>query len=279
MHRFFKIILIVLFPLVGFCQTTKKVLIEGQGLPIIILPGGVVDISAFAPHAKELSANYKIIRMEHFNVQYADEKKILPSNYSVLTESEAIGKTLDSLGIDIPVVVVGASYGAVIALDFALNHSNRIHSLVLFEPPSFWIADLKNEAPNGMEAMKALTAKFTASASITEEDVKKFRCQLLNCDSIDITKLPQWSAWVTQKDRVRGLAATGAYRNTISNLHKFTKPVLLMNGASTVVFHKRINELLAAEFSNVTKKEIPGGHNASVLSSKEFIQALRDFIK
>jgi hypothetical protein len=40
-----------------------------------------------------------------------------------------------------------------------------------------------------------------------------------------------------------------------------------------------MNQLLAAEFPNVIRKEIPGGHNAPVASPKEFIKTLTDFIK
>ena|ERR1051326_353336 len=269
----------VFFHFSSSAQHIKKVLVDGEGVPIVMLPGGTADISAYAPHAKELSANYKVIRMEHLSVQYADEGRILPANYSVKTESEAIGNTLDSLRVKEPIVLVGWSYGAVIAIDFALNHSKQIRSLVLFEPPSFWIAEERKESPEGMKRMEDLSCRFLPSAVITEEDVKDFRCDLLNCDSIDIKKLPQWLTWLKQKDRLRGLAAVSAYKNKIKNLHRFKKPVLLMNGSSTVAFHKRINELLAAEFPNVTRKEIPGGHNAPVASSKQFIDAITDFIK
>jgi hypothetical protein len=55
--------------------------------------------------------------------------------------------------------------------------------------------------------------------------------------------------------------------------------VLLINGASTVAFHKRINQLLAAEFPNSFQKEIPGGHNAPVAYPADFIKAMTDFIK
>lgn len=280
MFKIHKFLITILFvPFTISAQFIKKVLVEGEGIPIVMLPGGTVDISAYAPHAKELSIRYKVIRMEHFNVQYATENKILPADYSVKMESEAIALTLDSLTIHEPIVLVGWSYGAVIGLDFALNHPERIRSLVLFEPPSFWIAKAKKESPEGMHAMQDITAGFLPSAIITEEDVKNFRCELLNCDSIDIKKLSQWPTWLEQKDRLRGLAVIGTYNNKIRRLHRFQKPVLIINGSFTVAFHKRINELLAAEFPNTEKKEIPGGHNAPVAYSKEFIKTLIDFIK
>ncbi len=58
-------------------------------------------------------------------------------------ESEAIKFTLDSLNIKEPVILVGHSYGGLIAFDFALNHPDHIRSLVLIEPPIFGIAEIK----------------------------------------------------------------------------------------------------------------------------------------
>lgn len=271
-------IVLLLLPFFNSAQLTKKVLVEGQGQPIIMLPGGTADILAYTPHAKELSAKYMVIRMEHLNVQFADEGRTLPANYAVKMESEAIGTTLDSLHIDEPIILAGWSYGAVIALDFALSHPERIKALVLFEPPSFWIAKEKKESPEGMKTMQGHSSGFGPATIITEKDVIDFRCGLLNCDSIDIKKHPQWSTWLKQKDRLRGLAAVNKYKNKIKNLNRFTKPVLVMNGSTTVVFHKRINELLAAEFPHAVKKEIPGGHNAPVAYATEFTKAITDFI-
>jgi pimeloyl-ACP methyl ester carboxylesterase len=280
MHRIYPVLFIVLFlPVLSSAQFVKKVLVDGKGAPIVMLPGGTADISVFEPHAKELSKNHKVIRMEHFNVQFADQGRTLPSDYSVETESEAIGRTLDSLMISEPVVLVGWSYGAVIALDFALHHRERIASLILSEPPSFWIAQAKRESPQGMQRIIDLTSRFSPLAVITEQDVKDFRCSFLNCDSIDITKLPQWATWLKQKDRLKGMAAVSKYTNKIEILRHFGKPVLIINGSSTVIFHRRINELLAAELPNAVRKEIPGGHNAPIASPQEFIECITNFIK
>ena len=97
-----------------------------------------------------------------------------------------------SPGVKDPIVMVGWSYGAVIALDFALNHPKRVRSLVLFEPPSFWIAKEKKESPEGIDKMRGHTAGYISTAIITEDDVQNFRCGLSNYDSIAIKKHPQW---------------------------------------------------------------------------------------
>jgi len=250
----------------------KIVLIEGEGTPIVMLNGGTADMSVFAVHSKELSPNYKVIRMEQFNIQYATENLVLPKNYSVRMESEAIKFTLDSLNIKEPVVLVGHSYGGLIAFDFALNHPNYVRSLVLIEPPVFGIADSKNESPEGMKEMRKLSKQFTPQADITEDMVKQFRCELMNCDTFDIRQHPLWKTWIKQKNRLRGLSAVSNYKIDLKKLHQFQKPVLIVTGTQTVPFHKRIDELLTVEFSFAKTASIQGGHTAVNTNAKEFIE-------
>jgi 3-oxoadipate enol-lactonase len=257
----------------------KKVLVDGNGIPIVMLAGGTADISAYAFHAKELSANYLVIRMEHFNVQYATEGLILPKNYSVQTESEAIKYTLDSLNIREPVILVGHSYGGLIALDFALNYPDHVRKLILLEPPVFGVLEAMNESPEGAKKMLDLSKELGPEAEISEEKVERFRCALLNCDSISIRQHPQWPNWVKQKNRLRGLSAVGEYKVDLRKLQSFTKPVLVVTGSTTVAFHKRIDEILVSKFQNSKGVMIPGGHSFPATAPNELLHYLKDFIK
>ena len=257
----------------------KKVLIEGEGTPIVMLAGGTADMTVFTVHSKELSRNYKVIRMEQFNVQYATDGLTLPKDYSVQMESEAIKLTLDSLDLIDPIVLVGHSYGGLVAFDFAINHPDYIRSLVLIEPPVFSISEAKNEYPEGMKKMQELTKEFTPQAKITEDMVKLFRCDLMNCDTFDIHQHPLWATWVKQKNRLRGLSVVNKYQINLNKLHQFQKPVLIITGTQTVSFHKRIDELLAEEFSSVKTASIQGGHTAINTNPNEFIECLLKFLK
>ncbi len=257
----------------------KEVLIEGEGRPILMLNGGTADMSVFAVHSKELSGSYEVIRMQQFNVQYATDGLVLPKDYSVRMESEAIKFTLDFLNINEPIVVIGHSYGGLIALGFALNYPDRIRSLVLIEPPVFGIAQKKNESPEGMRRMQELVKDFTPQADITEDMVKRFRCELMNCDMFDIRQHPLWMTWVEQKNRLRGLSVTGNYKISFKKIHRFKKPVLIITGTQTVPFHRRINELLAAEFPFAKIAGIEGGHTAMNTNPNEFIKVLLEFLK
>jgi pimeloyl-ACP methyl ester carboxylesterase len=57
---------------------TKQVLIDGKGQPIVLLHGGTFDFNSFEPHAKLLADSFLVIRMQQFNVQYANEGWTLP---------------------------------------------------------------------------------------------------------------------------------------------------------------------------------------------------------
>ena len=277
-----KIFLIFLFSIqlsVLAQSKIKKVLIEGEGIPIIMLNGGTSDMSVFTVHSKELSRNYKVMRMEQFNIQYATEGLMLPKDYSVQMESEAIKFTLDSLNIKEPVILVGHSFGGLIAFDFALNHPNYIRSLVLIEPPIFGIAKIKNESPEGMNKMQELLIQFTPQAEISEDMVRQFRCDLMNCDTADICKNPLWATWLKQKNRLRGLSVVNNYQIDLKKLHDFKKPVLIITGTQTVPFHKRIDELLIAEFPLAKTASIQGGHTAVNTNPHEFVETLINFLK
>lgn len=252
---------------------------EGKGSPVILLAGGRWDMQSFSEPAAALSGHHQVIRMEHFNVQFANEGLTLPDGYSLQQESNAIGRTLDSLGIKEPVTLVGWSFGALLAMDFSLNHPNRIRQLVLYEPPAFWVAKAKGESPAGMQQMIQLSKTFTPSATITEGELALFRCILDRCDTTQIRNHPQWPVWARQKNRLRGLSVVANHSDSLSRLHAFKQPVLILTGKGTVAFHKRINELLAEEFPIATMKEITGGHSAPQEAVLEFIKAIREFIK
>jgi pimeloyl-ACP methyl ester carboxylesterase len=257
--------------------STKRIIVEGNGSPLVLLAGGRWDMQSFSKPSAALKSNHQVIRMEHFNVQFADEAKMLPSDYNLSTESEAILRTLDSINVKDPIILVGWSYGALIAMDFALNHPTRVKKLVLYEPPAFWVARAKGESPPRMEEMINLSRTFTPAAAISDGQLASFRCILDSCDTAQIKKHPQWGVWQKSKNRLRGLSAVANHTDSLSRLNQFMKPVLVLTGRGTVAFHRRINELLAAEFPKANSVEIGGGHSAPQQAVAEFIDAIKMF--
>lgn len=280
MKKILTLFLIVLDQLVVHGQLkTKQVLIEGNGAAVVFLHGGTFDYTSFAAHSKLLSDSFIAIRMQQFNVQFANEGRTLPKNYSVKKESEAIIATLDSLGIRQPIILIGHSYGGVIAFDFAINHPERIQSLVLVEAPLYDIARAKGVYSEKMKEIDELTTDFTPQATITEEMIRSFRCIVSNCDTFDIRQHPMWPQWLKNKDRLRGLSVVPKYKIDFKKLHAFQKPVLIITGTTTIQPNETTDKLLSREFSNVKTGRLPGDHIAIYKNPETFVQMLKAFLR
>ena len=258
---------------------TKQALIEGNGIPILLLHGGTFDYNAFSTHSKLLADSFMVIRLQQFNVQYANQGWTLPKDYSVKLESEAIKTTLDSLRITKPVILVGHSYGGVVAFDFAIHYPELIHSLVLVEAPLFDMAKVKGAYSEKMKQIDELTKYFTPQANITEEMIKNFRCKMTNCDTFDIRSHPMWPKWLEQKDRLRGLSVVPGYRIDFAKLHAFQKPVLIVTGTTTIEPNKTIDKLLSRDFSNAKTVNLPGDHIAIYQKPETFVLLLKEFLR
>ena len=85
---FIFVLIFILNSVVHAQLKTKRVLIDGKGLPIVFLHGGTFDYTNFENHSKLLKDSFTVIRMLQFNVQYANEGLALPKSYSVKMESE-----------------------------------------------------------------------------------------------------------------------------------------------------------------------------------------------
>lgn len=271
--------LLVLSFSVSAQSIVKRTVVEGEGTPFVMLPGGTVDISALSLVSRGMENLYKVIRMENLNVQYASKGQTLPKDYSVQMESESLQATLDSLKVTEPIILLGHSYGGLIALDYALKHPEKVTALILLEPPVFGITDSRYETPAGMKNMLALTKELTPDAEITEDMVARFRCELMDCQTTPVRELPQWLIWLNQKDRLRGLSAIADFRLDLKKVHQFKQPVLILTGTESVSYHKRINALLTAEFSNAMAESIDSDHAIPSKAPSELVKSLKAFLK
>src|SRR5687768_15696876 len=102
--------IILFFGLSCICFTAKaqspeQVVVQGSGVPLVMLQGGSYSLTVFDWHARELSARYKVIRIERLNVYNTLTHQPIPANYSVNMESERVSHILDSLKIDGPAIM------------------------------------------------------------------------------------------------------------------------------------------------------------------------------
>jgi pimeloyl-ACP methyl ester carboxylesterase len=254
---------------------------DGQGSPVVMLSGGTGGVGAFAPHAAVLAKNFRVLRPEWIRIERTRSKQPLPSEYSIKTESAALARSFDQLGISEQVALVGHSFGALVALDFTLDRPDRVRALVLAEPPAFWVVPSKELRTDvQMQAMaELLTRTFGPYDEPTDEQFVRFQSLL---GRVGVTPpgrgQPGWEEWVSRRSALRGLSAVSNHSDDPNRLKALRTPVLIVTGKDTVAFHRRINDILAASLPVVKRVELPGGHAAPTTASNEFIATLREFL-
>ena len=99
----------------------------GRGEPLLFLHGGFLDSRIWEPQEGALGQHFSLILFDRLG---AGESQALTRPYSPV---ESIKELLDAQGID-RVTLVGQSMGARIAIEFALEHPERVKALILASP-------------------------------------------------------------------------------------------------------------------------------------------------
>ncbi len=257
-------------------QIKMQAKVTGKGTPQVLVPGGLTGWLSWEPHAERLSAKRKVIRVQLLNVQWGFEDKQLPPNYSVKTESRALAETLSELGFKKPIDIVAWSYGALITLDYALDHPDSIRTLTLIEPPAFWV--LRATVGLDAEAQQHAATLQKLHGDITEDQLEQFALTVGLCPPKQpCRQLPQWPLWLTYRRSLRNSPAVLEHDDDIGRLRAFNHPVLLVKGTGSAKFLHQIIDALAVQFPDAKVAEMPAGHAPHIVSMERFLEQLALF--
>lgn len=248
---------------------------EGDGDPIVLVPGGLTGCVSWEPHAKRLSATRKVIRVQLLNVEYGLKDRPLPPDYTLRTESDALKATLDEIVPGVPVDVAAWSFGAATALSYALGDPDRIRTLTLIEPPAFWVLGPQYHHP-GLEALRRSSEEIRGEVS--EDQLDEFvQVVGISPPGVDPRKLPQWPLWVKYRRSLRGNIAPFITREDPERLSGLKAPVLLVKGTGSAPFLHAVIDALSARLADSEVVEYPAGHAPHIVSMDRFMDKLASF--
>lgn len=253
---------------------TMQVRVRGEGPPVVLVGGGLTGWSSWEPHVAELEQTRTVALAQPLNVQYGLEDRPLPPDYGIPMEAGALERALERIDLREPVDVVGWSYGALVALEFVLEHPERIRTLTLIEPPAFFLLDDRGTGDPDVEAIRSLEIGHSVDADALEQFVRAVG--IVPADA-DPRSLPQWEGWMKHRRSLRMLAVPLEFEGDPSRLADFDRPVLLVTGTGTAPFHRRIHDELAERLPQAVEIELPGGHAPHIVAMEPFLAELADF--
>jgi 3-oxoadipate enol-lactonase len=102
--------------------------VDGSGPALVLVHAGIADMRMWEPLVGLLAHRFQAVR---YDMRGHGETTYSPGACSDVDDLEAL---LDALEIE-SCVLVGASFGGLVALTFAAEHAERVERLVLLDPP------------------------------------------------------------------------------------------------------------------------------------------------
>jgi pimeloyl-ACP methyl ester carboxylesterase len=120
----------------------------GEGSPLVMVHGLLVGSSAswYFTSAPALARLHRVLL---YDLRGHGRSAAAPNGYGTQSLANDLAGLLDGLNWRGPVTLVGHSYGAVVAMRFALAHPDRVSKLVLVEAPL---------PPTGLQELEAYVA-------------------------------------------------------------------------------------------------------------------------
>jgi len=130
---------------------------SGSGLPMIMLHAGIADSRMWEPQVAVFSEHFDVIRPD---TRGFGRSELPPGRWSPVADLLGL---VDELHLK-PAVLVGCSFGGQVAIDFALDHPERISRLVLVGPaiggtnfgqkyPELWAESKAAEDAHDLDAL------------------------------------------------------------------------------------------------------------------------------
>ncbi len=248
----------------------------GQGPPVVLIHGHTLDLRLWdAQVAPLVDGGYRVVR---YDVRGHGQSEAPASSYTYQNYSLDLRDLLDHLKVDVPAHLVALSMGGGIALQFALDHPQRIASLVLVDStvPGF---DYSPEYADAVEELVRVARSEGPRTALDQvwlthplfDGVRRFpdRFDFLKSivlayparDYLDETEYPQ-PQW-----------------QVIDRLHEVSAPTLVLVGEMDLPDFRLIAEILAANIATARIEVIPdAGHLLNLEQPEAFNRALLGFL-
>jgi non-heme chloroperoxidase len=244
---------------------------EGEGPPVILVHGSLADYTYW-----ELSDQISLLAERHRVIAYSrrynyPNRNPREGDHSPMVEALDLLGLIEDLSLE-PVHLVGHSYGAYAALVFALEHPEKVRTLVLAEPPIIsWLPEI----PGGegvyerfMERVwHPLARAFSEGGTHAGLDFTARWYFQLPWEEIET----DWQVLFGRNAEEWHALAISEYtypKVNFERVREITTPTLLLSGGSNRGFNELIDWQLEQLLPNVKRVIIPGASHEMFLDAR-----------
>ena len=252
----------------------------GSGPSIVCLHSNASSSSQWRPLMDTLTPKFHVLAVDSYG---AGKSPPWPTDRSIGLRDEValIAPVLDLAGDSFS--LVGHSYGAAIALIAALEHPDRIHALVLYEPTLFALIDADSRQPNDADGIREVVADAVLSLEGNDSDNAARRF-------IDYWMGPGTWEHMEEKNRAaitKSIPNVGNWKNALfgepTRLRSFAGlniPVLYMIGQQSPPSSRGVARLLTPVLPQVEVVEFKDlGHMGPVTHSTVVNETILRFLE
>jgi pimeloyl-ACP methyl ester carboxylesterase len=248
--------------------------IEGDGAPVVLIPGFAAGRWIWFKQNDELSRLFRVVSFDPRGVS-ASDKPEGPQTITLLAGD--VAQLLQAIGID-SAHIVGASFGGFVAQEFALKYPAMTRKLVLcctsFGGPNHVVP-----APETLQAL-ASTKGLNSEDRMRENLLLAFTPEYVRTHSDEVDHIVHLRATneVPEHIYLSQLHAAMSF-NVESRLAEIRSPTLVLSGDADVIVPVQNSRNLAEKIPGARLQIIEGGsHTFFIEQAGEFNHIVGEFL-
>lgn len=231
---------------------------QGQGDPVVLLHGGIMDHQSWGNQIPVLSRRYRVISPDTRGHGRTTDS---PKPFSYWQFAEDLIGLLNALNLP-TAHLVGLSDGGCTALLLGIHHPERVSKLVLLGTPYH----LSNYTEGVREAQAALTPeRFFAAQDQSSAVVEVVR----KCERL----YPTEEAWRAYWKKLIEQVWVNEPRLRLEDLARIQSPTLILHGDNEALISKSASLEMTEAIPGAVLSIVPEAGHASAQENPEFVNA------
>jgi pimeloyl-ACP methyl ester carboxylesterase len=252
----------------------------GEGPPVILLHSSSSHSGQWKNLSDRIADKFRIFAPDFFGYGKSDQ---LPNDERPYFhhDIQIVSAILDTL--DKPVHLVGHSLGGTIAARAALEHADKIASLILIEPVLFNLIEETGD-PRREEYLELAHAMMVLTRFGKDEQAARLFIDFWvgpgSLDELDTDTREYVVGTIGRvSDDWYGISSYAPECIAIADLHRITMPSLVICAAQTKPSAKAVAEVLRKTIPGAEYREVPNaGHMSPITHFDEVNELIIDFI-